>query len=126
VQGDRWQGPLGQHLLEPPGRQILPHRKLGLDRQTETCQHRRRERIGVVGAQRTGWRYLRFLASGTYKAPDLGRGRIGVAKTIVVSELGRMGRATPPVEIRWRADDESPNLAQPPRNQAGIPQNGDP
>jgi hypothetical protein len=60
------------------------------------------------------------------KSPDLGRGQVGVTETIVVGELSRMGRATAPVEICRCADDKSPNLAEPPRDHAGIRQSGDP
>jgi hypothetical protein len=84
VQGDGRQGPLGQHLLEPPGLQLFPHRELGLDRQTEPRQQGRRERIGIVGAQRATRRHRRFFAADMDKAPDLGRGQVGVAETIMV------------------------------------------
>jgi hypothetical protein len=37
-----------------------------------------------------------------------------------------MGRAASPVEIRRCADDRAPDLAEPPRDQAGVPQSGNP
>jgi hypothetical protein len=37
-----------------------------------------------------------------------------------------MGRAAPPVEIRRCADDRAPDLAEPSRDQAGVPQSGNP
>jgi hypothetical protein len=44
----------------------------------------------------------------------------------VVREFSRMGRTAPPVKILRCADNEPPNLTQPPRDQAGIRQSGDP
>ena len=126
MQGNGRQRPIGQYLLEPASRDIFPHREFGLDRHTEPRQQGRCKRIGIVGAQRAARCYGRFGTPDMDKAPDLGRGQVGIAETIAVREFSRMGRTAPPVKLLRCADNEPPNLTQPPRDQAGIRKSGNP
>ena len=126
MQRDGRQRPLGQHLLEPACRDIFPYREFGLNRQTEPRPQGRRERIGIVGAQRAARCDHRLVTTGVRKTPDFGRRQVGAAETLMIGEFGWMGRAASPVEIRWCPDDKAANLTQSARNQGRIRQSGDP
>ena len=71
MQGDGRQRPLGQYLLEPACRDIFPHREFGLDRQTEPRPQGRRERIGIVGAQRAARCEHHLITTDMCKSPGL-------------------------------------------------------
>ena len=71
MQGDGRQRPLGQYLLELACRDIFPHREFGLDRQTEPRPQGRRERIGIVGAQRAARCEHHLVTTDMCKSPGL-------------------------------------------------------
>lgn len=126
MQGNGRKRPVGHEGFEPTFRHIAPVDEVGLGRDAEPRAEGRRQRVGVIGPQRSGRPDHDLLAPRMDQSPGLGGRQIGVAEAGVADQIVRVLRSSPLREIVRTRHEMPPDGPQPARRERGIGQGRDP